>query len=79
LFAPGIGGYIGSLIGGFVVAAGSAYAVDYLIDGSSYSLEKYEEQNVSDCDKEKSYVFACEIIGVSASAKRDKIKKEVAL
>ena len=67
------------MIVGFASSAASAFATDYLIDGSSYTLEKYEQQKVSDQEKEKSYLYACENIGVCPSSNKNKIKKEVTL
>lgn len=74
LIAPGIGGYVGSLIGGFFVSAGSALAVDYMIDSSSYTIAKFEAENVPDIDKHRSYMIACDTIGVSPAASRERIK-----
>lgn len=42
LITPGIGGYVGSLIGGLMAGVGAQMGTDYLLDGSSYTLEKYE-------------------------------------
>ena len=79
LIAPGIGGYVGSLIGGFFVSAGSAFAVDYIIDSSSYTVANFEAENVQDLDKHRSYLIACDTIGVSPAASRERIKQETNL
>lgn len=62
LITPGIGGYIGSLIGGFLTSAAASLGVDYMIDSQSYTLAEYEAAEVSDHEKEKSYLLACDII-----------------
>jgi uncharacterized membrane protein len=76
LIAPGIGGYVGSLIGGFFVSAGAAIGVDYMIDSSSYTIASFEAENVTDAEKHRSFLIACDTIGVSPAASRDKIKQE---
>jgi hypothetical protein len=75
LIAPGIGGYVGSLIGGFFLSEGAAFGVDYMIDSSSYTIASFEAENVTDAEKHKSYMIACDTIGVSPAASRDKIKQ----
>lgn len=76
LFAPGIGGYVGSLIGGFLCSAGAAVATDYHFDLQSYQLESYEHLKVADQDKYRSYIIACETISVFPEASRAHIMEQ---
>ena len=76
LVNPGLGGYVGSLIGGFLSSAGCALATDRYFDPQSYSIEKYESIEVSEIEKEKSYLLACAIIQVSPFSSSDRIKSE---
>ena len=45
-----------------------------MIDGSSYSIEKYEAEYGKD-EKEQSYLKACETIMVDPEFSREEIKK----
>lgn len=50
--------------------------VDRMTDSSSYSVKAYERKCVTDDEKKKSYLTACDKIGVSPEASKEKIKKE---
>jgi len=76
LMTPGIGGYVGSLIGGFISSAGASITVDYLVDPQSYTLAHYEVSEVSDKEKFQSYLLACDTIQVCPGASKKRIKEE---
>ena len=73
---PGIGGYVGSLIGGLICSTATSIAVDYLVDPQSYTIAQYEVSEVSDKEKHNSYILACEIIQVCPGASKKRIKEE---
>ena len=77
LITPGVGGYIGSLIGGIVGGVSSSIGTDFIVDGSSYSVELYEKYEVDDQTKRQAYLKACATLDVPPSATRDIIKREV--
>ena len=52
ILAPGIGGLVGGVLGSVLMNYGASYATEKIIEGSSHSLEKYEEKEVSKEDKE---------------------------
>jgi len=64
LFAPGFGGYLGSFIGGFTGGVGASFGTDYLIDGSSYSVELYERFEINDDQKLNAYLSCCRVLDV---------------
>jgi outer membrane lipoprotein SlyB len=77
IFIPGAGGFVGSLIGGIICGVIASYGADYLIDPQSQNLDLFEQIEVSEEDKRKSYDRSCDIIGVFPGAARDKIKEKV--
>ncbi len=74
--APGIGGYVGSLICGITASIGSSVLTDYYMDSQSYSLEKFENLEVSDKEKKNSYIVCCHLLGVAPDAKQSRIKEK---
>lgn len=64
LVTPGLGGYLGSLIGGFAGGVSSSVGTDYLMDGSSYTVELYERYEIDDEQKARTYLACCKMIDV---------------
>lgn len=74
IVAPGIGGFLGSIIGGFIGGFATSMAVDYLMDGSGYSMKVYERRELSEDEKVNSYNLACIKLDVSPRATKETIK-----
>jgi hypothetical protein len=68
LICPGVGGFVGSLIGSLVVGASASMAVDYAMDKKAYSVENFKEAEVTEEQKLKSYIMACDILQVPPKA-----------
>lgn len=88
LICPGIGGVIGSLLGGAVTEFAASYVSDELIDGNSQEVKLYEEKEISKEEREsrglriskeeklEAYLNCCRTLKVPPDSHSSFIKKK---
>ena len=75
LICPGIGGVIGSLLGGAVTAFAVSHVAEELIDVNSQEVKLYEEKEISKEEKLEAYLNCCRTLNVPPDSHASFIKK----